>query len=175
MEVTIGWTEEAEMVRLAGVFNGWQPELMEREEGGGWARRLRLRPGRYQYKFVVGDQWRLDMDLPTVMDHSGNTNNVMELISTSQPQNDEALGEEKKNIGAEKTFFAATLQAQAMTMLRTQVSKANGPWVQKKFLQTLTLCMTIWMIVDMVLDWIFCYKFYQMCQVTVDSHWRRSS
>ena len=43
---------EAEMVRLAGEFNGWQPELMEREEGGGWARSLRLRPGRYQYKFV---------------------------------------------------------------------------------------------------------------------------
>merc|ERR1719507_775530 len=88
----------------------------------------------------------------------------MELISTSQPQDDESLGEEKKNIGAEKTFFAATLQVQAMTMLRTQVSKANGPWVQKKFLQTLTLFMTVWMTVDMVLDWIFCYKFYQMCQ-----------
>ena len=35
VEVSFHWTgEEAEMVRLAGEFNRWQPEPMEREEGG---------------------------------------------------------------------------------------------------------------------------------------------
>ena len=34
--VTIRWTgQEAEMVKLAGEFNNWQPEPMERGEGGG--------------------------------------------------------------------------------------------------------------------------------------------
>ena len=64
VEVTIRWpSEEADLVRLAGEFNrwqpenisglsfyrkyfSWQPEPMEREEGGGWSRSLRLRPGR---------------------------------------------------------------------------------------------------------------------------------
>ena len=35
VEVSFHWTgEEREMVMLAGEFNSWQPEPMEREEGG---------------------------------------------------------------------------------------------------------------------------------------------
>ena len=44
-----------------------------------------------------------------------------------------------------------------------------------KVVQTFTFCMTIWMLVDMVLDWLSCYKFYQMCQVTNCQHHQISS
>ena len=144
VEVTIRWPGgEAEMVRLAGEFNRWQPELMEREEGGGggWARSLRLRPGRYEYKFVVGDQWRLDCQLPTVLDSSGNTNHVMELTKTTFEMETETA--EKNKTKAEKPFPPSTLPARALTRLFTRLSTSE--WLKKKFLQIFTLCASMWM------------------------------
>ena len=80
VDLTIRWTgEEAETVSLAGEFNSWEPQPMEREAGGGWAKSLKLPAGRYQYKFVVGDLWVVNNDLPTVEDSSGNRNNVVEV------------------------------------------------------------------------------------------------
>lgn len=82
LEVTVRWTKTegtTEAVRLAGEFNNWQPESMEREEDGGWSKSLKLSAGRYMYKFVVGDQWVVNSDLPTEKDSSGNTNNVLEV------------------------------------------------------------------------------------------------
>ena len=67
------------MVKVAGEFNNWQPEPMERDEGGGWSKSLKLSAGRYQYKFVLGDQWTVNNDLPTEEDSSGNKNNVVEV------------------------------------------------------------------------------------------------
>ena len=109
---------------------------------------------------MVGEEWRLAEDIPTVLDDCGNTNHVMEVAEVRSEQN-ESLGDEKKETEAKKIVFASKL-----TKL-TQMAKANRAWARKKFLQPLTLFMTHWMIVDMVLDWLSCYKFYQMCQVTV--------
>ena len=67
VELTIRWTgEEAENVRLAGEFNNWQPQPMDREAGGDWTKSLKLSAGRYMYKFVVGEQWMVNNNLPTV-------------------------------------------------------------------------------------------------------------
>ena len=41
-------------VRLAGTFNGWQPEPM-RWDGGAWTAELRLGPGLYEFAFVAAD------------------------------------------------------------------------------------------------------------------------
>ena len=80
VELTIRWTgEEAENVRLAGEFNNWQPQPMDREAGGDWTKSLKLSAGRYMYKFVVGEQWMVNNNLPTVEDSSGNRNNVVEV------------------------------------------------------------------------------------------------
>lgn len=54
---------EARSVSVAGDFNGWNPgqTQLERSEGGVWTATIPLKPGRYQYMFVIdGKQWIAD-------------------------------------------------------------------------------------------------------------------
>ena len=53
----------AKMVQVAGDFNGWAPERtpLAQISSGAWAVTLPLKPGRYEYMFVVdGHQWIAD-------------------------------------------------------------------------------------------------------------------
>ncbi|QJD97645.1 hypothetical protein HH214_18055 [Mucilaginibacter robiniae] len=51
----------AKMVRLAGDFNDWNPQGYTLEHAGNeWHISMRLRPGKYRYKFIVDGQWILD-------------------------------------------------------------------------------------------------------------------
>lgn len=53
----------ARSVSVAGDFNGWNPgqTQLERSEGGLWTATIPLKPGRYQYMFVIdGKQWIAD-------------------------------------------------------------------------------------------------------------------
>lgn len=49
-------------VFLAGDFNGWDPRRhpMKKEADGLWKKTLMLFPGRYEYKFFVDGEWRMD-------------------------------------------------------------------------------------------------------------------
>lgn len=50
---------EAENVFLAGSFNEWNPEVtpMDKTDSGKWTAKLKLAPGRYEFKFVVDGRW----------------------------------------------------------------------------------------------------------------------
>ncbi|MEY4527082.1 MAG: hypothetical protein RL768_801 [Nitrospirota bacterium] len=53
----------AQSVSVAGDFNGWNPgqTKLQRSEGGMWTATIPLKPGRYQYMFVIdGKQWIAD-------------------------------------------------------------------------------------------------------------------
>jgi 1,4-alpha-glucan branching enzyme len=53
----------AQSVSVAGDFNGWDPTQtkLERSDGGVWTATIPLKPGRYQYMFVIdGKQWIAD-------------------------------------------------------------------------------------------------------------------
>ena len=53
----------ARSVSVAGDFNGWSPAKtnLERTDGGMWTVTLQLKPGRYEYMFVIdGKQWIAD-------------------------------------------------------------------------------------------------------------------
>jgi hypothetical protein len=53
----------AHSVSVAGDFNGWNPSqtTMDRSDGGVWTTTIQLKPGRYQYMFVIdGKQWIAD-------------------------------------------------------------------------------------------------------------------
>lgn len=53
----------ARTVQVAGDFNGWNPAStsLEQISGGAWAVTIPLKPGRYEYMFVVdGKQWIAD-------------------------------------------------------------------------------------------------------------------
>lgn len=53
--------ENAEKVVIAGSFNRWNPDLYAMEKTDkGWAIRLKLSPGTYEYKFVVDGEWIQD-------------------------------------------------------------------------------------------------------------------
>jgi alpha-amylase/alpha-mannosidase (GH57 family) len=71
----------ASQVYIAGEFNGWAPtrDVMAKAEGSVWRIALALKPGRYQYKFVVdGKDWRQDPDNPlSVPDPYGGRNSVV--------------------------------------------------------------------------------------------------
>jgi hypothetical protein len=53
----------ARSVSVAGDFNGWNPAQtpLEQSDGGMWTATIPLKPGRYQYMFVIdGKQWIAD-------------------------------------------------------------------------------------------------------------------
>lgn len=52
----------AHAVTLAGNFNDWNPSSLPltRDERGLWQIEIYLEVGRYEYKFVVDGDWRVD-------------------------------------------------------------------------------------------------------------------
>jgi 1,4-alpha-glucan branching enzyme len=53
---------EARAVFIAGDFNNWDASTtgLKRDKGGVWKASLKLKPGRYEYKFIVDGEWRND-------------------------------------------------------------------------------------------------------------------
>lgn len=50
-----------EVAYLVGDFNGWDPQATRMLRNGvSFQKRMRLAPGRYEYKFIVDGQWRID-------------------------------------------------------------------------------------------------------------------
>jgi hypothetical protein len=73
----------ARTVEVAGDFNEWNPGRtpLEQITGGAWTVTLPLKPGRYEYQFVVdGQQWIAD---PLAVEHSddgfGSRNAVLDV------------------------------------------------------------------------------------------------
>jgi 1,4-alpha-glucan branching enzyme len=73
----------ATTVQAAGDFNGWDPSRtpLEPAANGAWTATIPLRPGRYEYMFVVdGREWVVD---PFAVEHSddgfGARNAVLEV------------------------------------------------------------------------------------------------
>ena len=71
-------------VAIAGDFNGWSPQdnLLEDPDGDGiWTTTLNLKPGRYEYMFVLdGEKWFPDPNaLRYVKDGFGNKNAILEI------------------------------------------------------------------------------------------------
>ena len=50
---------EAGAVFLAGTFNDWRADAtpMKRADDGNWTARVKLPPGRHEFKFVVDGEW----------------------------------------------------------------------------------------------------------------------
>ncbi|MEA3548628.1 MAG: isoamylase early set domain-containing protein [Thermodesulfobacteriota bacterium] len=53
---------ESESVYLAGDFNDWDPTQysMRKYKNGICKKKLKLKPGRYEYQFIVDDKWQVD-------------------------------------------------------------------------------------------------------------------
>ena len=69
----------AQSVAIAGTFNSWSPQPMLKD-GDTWTFSLPLLPGRYEYRFVIDNQWTNDANAhETVPNDFGTTNSVVEL------------------------------------------------------------------------------------------------
>ncbi len=72
----------AERVYLAGDFNNWDPNLtpLRKERDGNWKTRLKLTPGRYEYKFWVDGEWKEDTkNKLTHPNPYGTANSILEI------------------------------------------------------------------------------------------------
>ena len=66
------YAPEAKKVNLAGSFNNWDTKTLsaKRDSRGNWAMKASLKPGRYEYKFFVDENWVVD---PNSSNHIPNT------------------------------------------------------------------------------------------------------
>ncbi|KAL6192715.1 hypothetical protein ACLB2K_033801 [Fragaria x ananassa] len=73
----IVWTNSASEVLLAGSYDGWATQRkMERSSTGIFSVSLKLYPGRYEIKFIVDGEWRIDPLRPIVR-NNGFENNIL--------------------------------------------------------------------------------------------------
>lgn len=49
-------------VQVAGDFSKWQPVPMRKQKNGDYACIVPLKPGTYEYKFMLDGQWCVDPD-----------------------------------------------------------------------------------------------------------------
>lgn len=56
------YAPNAEEVLLAGQFNDWNPSkgVLRKDAKGNWRTSLKLKPGRYEYRFLVDGNWEND-------------------------------------------------------------------------------------------------------------------
>lgn len=68
-------------VQLGGDFNKWKPAKarLRGSKAGIWSTSLNLKPGRYEYRFVIDGNWENDNQRQTelVTNSFGETNNVL--------------------------------------------------------------------------------------------------
>ena len=71
-------TMSSTCVKIAGDFNSWQPQDMEKGAESTWRFLIDLPPGSYQYKYLVAGDWVLD-EKSQVVEKDGNKNNVIDV------------------------------------------------------------------------------------------------
>lgn len=69
----------AKRVNLAGSFNEWNAKAMaaKKDSKGSWSVKLNLKPGKYEYKFVVDGSWLNDPRCSSCVTNSFGTQNCL--------------------------------------------------------------------------------------------------
>jgi 1,4-alpha-glucan branching enzyme len=78
---------DAQKVSVAGTFNSWKPEAgrMLKQESGRWVTDLTLKPGTYEYRFVVDGRWEADPKADhAVMNPFGERNSLLTVSSNDK-------------------------------------------------------------------------------------------
>jgi hypothetical protein len=69
----------AKSAKIAGEFSKWEGMEMNPGGNGEWSISLILKPGTYQYKFIVDGDWRTDPRGIQMQDNQGNWNSVVQV------------------------------------------------------------------------------------------------
>uniref|UniRef100_A0A7C4Y4J0 AMP-activated protein kinase glycogen-binding domain-containing protein n=1 Tax=candidate division WOR-3 bacterium TaxID=2052148 RepID=A0A7C4Y4J0_UNCW3 len=67
------YSPDANIVFISGDFNGWGRTPMEKDTLGNWYVILKLKPDRYEYKYIVDGEWVQDPDNPVRAGEYGNS------------------------------------------------------------------------------------------------------
>lgn len=76
------YAPSAKKVSVAGSFNDWSPTqlLAKKDSEGYWLAKVRLKPGRYEYKFFVDGLWQNDPNSSSkVLNAFGTYNSLLEV------------------------------------------------------------------------------------------------
>ena len=74
------WIEEAKEVILYGEFIENSTKKIKLDKINGVFRKIiKLKRGKYFYKFIVDDIWRCNPDFPQAVDLDGNLNNIIDI------------------------------------------------------------------------------------------------
>lgn len=68
------YAPDAKSVAVAGDFNGWKrDDFLTKDENGFWKGKFKIKPGLYQYKFIVDGKWILDPNNPVKVENFNRT------------------------------------------------------------------------------------------------------
>ncbi|MGE5582336.1 MAG: carbohydrate porin [Bacillota bacterium] len=99
---------DANMVYLSGNFNGWSPsgDKMTKGADGVWSVTIKLKPGTYQYKFVVDGKWITDEDAASFADDGfGGKNSVLIVRAENSGADNKRLDALEAKVAAIDTSF----------------------------------------------------------------------
>jgi len=73
------YAPKAKKVALAGTFNSWEAKRLgaKRDSTGNWLVKTNLKPGRYEYKFLVDGNWANDPRCTTCVTNAFGTQNCV--------------------------------------------------------------------------------------------------
>jgi len=75
------YAPSAKKVSVAGSFNNWETKSIsaKKDTKGNWSAKVSLKPGKYEYKFVVDGSWQNDPCAARVGNSLGSQNSVIEV------------------------------------------------------------------------------------------------
>jgi 1,4-alpha-glucan branching enzyme len=76
------YAPQAKKVSLVGSFNSWDAKKLsaKKDSRGNWTAKVSLKPGRYEYKFLVDGSWINDPRCTSLVGNSfGSQNCVVEV------------------------------------------------------------------------------------------------
>jgi len=80
------YAPDAQEVYLAGDFNGWHPQelLMKKSKDGTWEAKVKLPPGKHEYKLLVDRRWVHDVPTAELVANPFGTQNCVIWVSNGQ-------------------------------------------------------------------------------------------
>jgi hypothetical protein len=141
-KVIFTFKAQANVVYLAGTFNNWSPTAWAMKlVDGVWTYEAELKPGTYQYKFVIdGKTWKEDPEAPAYVDDGfGGKNGIFTLTDdgkivapegTAQAQTQQGGKKYILNEKRENTIF---VDADGYVIIRYYNKDAKQPYIAGSF------------------------------------------
>jgi 1,4-alpha-glucan branching enzyme len=73
---------QAQRVSIAGDFNQWNPSShpLQRDIKGTWRISLDLKPGKYEYRFLLDGEWQNDPNCDSFVENPFSTSNCLKIV-----------------------------------------------------------------------------------------------